>query len=131
MEEYFTYFVNNDCLICEDSHLLTELIEKFDFDIIKFKQENSYLPKIILNQRQPIRFLASFIAACKANCPVFLSNPDWGKQEWQQVFDLVKPDIIWSIEESLMPNAQCPMPHSPTPLTPNPPSCKIKTTNRS
>ncbi len=115
MEEYFTYFVNNDCLICEDSHLLTELIEKFDFDIIKFKQENSYLPKIILNQRQPIRFLASFIAACKANCPVFLSNPDWGKQEWQQVFDLVKPDIIWSIEESLMPNAQCPMPHAQSP----------------
>ena len=39
MEEYFTYFVNNDCLICEDSHLLTELIEKFYLEIIKFKQE--------------------------------------------------------------------------------------------
>ncbi len=99
MEEHFKYFVNNDCLICEDSHLLTELIEKFDFEIIKFKQEYSYLPKIILNERQPIRFLASFIAACKANCPVFLCNPDWGKQEWQQVFDLVKPDIIWGTSQ--------------------------------
>ena len=99
MEEYFTYFVNNDCLICGDSHLLTGLIEKFDFEIIKFKQENSYLPKIILKERQAVYFLASFIAACKANCPVFLCNPDWGKQEWQQVFDLVKPDIIWGISQ--------------------------------
>ncbi|WP_414618923.1 2-succinylbenzoate--CoA ligase [Calothrix sp. CCY 0018] len=115
MEEYFTYFVNNDCLICEDNHSLTELIEKFYLDIIKFKQENSYLPKIILNQCQPVRFLASFIAACKANCPVFLCNPDWGKQEWQQVFDLVKPDIIWSIEDSLITHAQCPMPNSQFP----------------
>lgn len=115
MEEYFTYFVNNDCLICEDSHLLTELIEKFDLDIIKFKQEYSYLPKIILNERQPVYFLASFIAACKANCPVFLCNPDWGKQEWQQVFDLVKPDIIWSIEESPIPNAPCPIPNPQSP----------------
>ncbi|MGB6299775.1 MAG: AMP-binding protein, partial [Rivularia sp. (in: cyanobacteria)] len=106
MEEYFTNFVNNDCLICENSHLLTELIEKFDLEIIKFKQENYYLPKILLNERQPTRFLALFIAACKANCPVFLCNPDWGKQEWQQVFDLVKPDI---------PNAQFPIPHAQSP----------------
>ncbi|MDZ8257818.1 2-succinylbenzoate--CoA ligase [Nostoc sp. ChiQUE01b] len=54
-------------------------------------------PKIILAEREPLRFLASFIAACAANCPVFLCNPDWGTQEWQQVFDLVKPDIIWGI----------------------------------
>ncbi|MBD0388398.1 MAG: hypothetical protein ICV54_18325, partial [Nostoc sp. C3-bin3] len=51
-------------------------------------------PKIILAEREPVRFLASFIAACAANCPVFLCNPDWGTQEWQQVFDLVQPDII-------------------------------------
>ena len=143
MEEDFTYFVNNDCLICEDSHLLTELTEKLDLDIIKFKQEYSYLPKIILNERQPIRFLASFIAACKANCPIFLCNPDWGKQEWQQVFDLVKPDIIWGIREKGtfascfldnfikkparnidIPNAQSPMPHAPCPI-PNPQSPHI------
>ncbi len=52
-------------------------------------------PKIILAERLPERFLAGFIAACTANCQVFLCNPDWGTQEWQQVFDLVQPDIIW------------------------------------
>ncbi|MEM6402665.1 MAG: AMP-binding protein, partial [Cyanobacteria bacterium P01_D01_bin.116] len=97
MEENFKYFVINSCLICQDSHLLAELIEKFDLDIIKFKQEHSFLPKIILNERQPVYFLAGFIAATRANCPVFLCNPDWGKQEWLQIFDLVKPDIIWGM----------------------------------
>ncbi len=99
MEEYFKYFINNDCLICEDSYLLTKLIEKLYLDIIKFKEEHFYLPKIILNERQSVHFLAGFIAACRANCPVFLCNPDWGKQEWLQVFDLIKPDIIWGIED--------------------------------
>ena len=111
MEEYFTYFVNNYCLICEDSLLVTELIEKFDSEIIKFKQEYSYLPKIILNERQPTNFLAGFIAACKANCPVFLCNPDWGKQEWQQVFDLVKPDIIWGMKHDVV-EASCSLDNS-------------------
>ncbi|MEH2183031.1 2-succinylbenzoate--CoA ligase [Nostoc sp.] len=74
-------------------------------------------PKIILAEREPLRFLASFIAACAANCPIFLCNPDWGTQEWQQVFDLVKPDIIWGIgnQKSGIKNEnnyQCPMPNA-------------------
>ncbi|MEM9922551.1 MAG: 2-succinylbenzoate--CoA ligase [Cyanobacteria bacterium P01_D01_bin.50] len=98
MEENLKYFVDNDCLICEDSHLFTQLVEKFYLDIIKFQQKYSDLPKIILNQRQPVYFLAGFIAACQAKSPIFLCNPDWGKQEWHEVFDLVKPDIIWGTE---------------------------------
>jgi O-succinylbenzoic acid--CoA ligase len=35
------------------------------------------------------------MAATAAGCPVFLCNPDWVKAEWQQVFDLVQPDLIW------------------------------------
>ena len=119
MEENFTYFVNNHCLICENSHLFIKLIEKFDLDIIQFQQKHSFLPKIILNERDPVRFLAGFLAACRANCPVFLCNPDWGKQEWQQVFDLVKPDIIWGIEDIAIeidiPHAPCPMPNAQSP----------------
>jgi O-succinylbenzoic acid--CoA ligase len=40
-----------------------------------------------------LRFLAGFIAACVTGCPVFC-NPSWVKQEWQQVFKLVQPDLI-------------------------------------
>ena len=75
-------------------------------------------PKILLAEREPLRFLASFIAACAANCPIFLCNPDWGTQEWQQVFDLVQPDIIlgmghgaWNIGNQNN-NIQCPLPNS-------------------
>ncbi len=95
MEDNFKYFVNNDCLICENSHLLIQLIKQFDFEIIQFQKKYSCLPKIILNERESVGFLAAFLSACRANCQVFLCNPDWGKQEWLQVFDLVKPDIIW------------------------------------
>ncbi|MEM7715107.1 MAG: 2-succinylbenzoate--CoA ligase [Cyanobacteria bacterium P01_A01_bin.68] len=98
MEGNFEYFVNNNCLVCEDSYLLSKLIEKFDLEIIRFRQKYSYPPQIILNERQPVYFLAGFIAACKANCSVFLCNPDWKEQEWLQILDLVKPDIIWGIK---------------------------------
>ena len=52
-------------------------------------------PQIIfIAESEPIQFIASFIAACAANCQIFLCNPNWVKSEWQQVFDLVQPDII-------------------------------------
>ncbi|MDY6899047.1 MAG: 2-succinylbenzoate--CoA ligase [Cyanobacteriota bacterium] len=102
MEGNFKYFVNNNCLICEDSYLLAPLIEKLDLDIAKFKQEHCYLPKIILNERRPTHFVAGFIAACRANCSVFLCNPDWKQQEWLQILDLVKPDIIWGMQEQVV-----------------------------
>lgn len=52
-------------------------------------------PQIIfLAESEPVQFIASFIAACAAKCQIFLCNPNWVKSEWQQVFDLVQPDII-------------------------------------
>ncbi|MEG4984297.1 2-succinylbenzoate--CoA ligase [Microcoleus sp. BR0-C5] len=64
-------------------------------------------PKICIAEPEPVQFLASFIAARAAKCPIFLCNPNWVKQEWQQVFDLVQPDLILG---------QCPLaitPHIP------------------
>ncbi len=79
-------------------------------------------PKIILAEREPLRFIASFIAACAANCSVFLCNPDWGTQEWQQVFDLVQPDIIWGellhTPTPSLPHSPLPTPHSPLIMIP-------------
>ncbi|MCM0589068.1 MAG: 2-succinylbenzoate--CoA ligase [Gloeotrichia echinulata IR180] len=61
-----------------------------------FQEIAEYPPqKILLSEPNPIRFLASFIAACSTNHHVFLANPSWGLSEWQQVFELVKPDIVW------------------------------------
>ncbi|MES1023645.1 2-succinylbenzoate--CoA ligase [Gloeocapsa sp. BRSZ] len=76
-------------LLCENSDRLPQLIEEISSQI-QFQQNS----KVLLAEREPVRFLASFIAAYTAGYPIFLCNPDWGNYEWQQVFDLVQPDII-------------------------------------
>ncbi|HAX76872.1 MAG TPA: 2-succinylbenzoate-CoA ligase [Cyanobacteria bacterium UBA11372] len=69
---------------------------------LKQKSHLNTPPKIILAERNPIKFIAGFIAAVAANCPVFLCNPDWVEAEWQQVFELVQPDLILGQEAENM-----------------------------
>ncbi|MEH2274998.1 MAG: 2-succinylbenzoate--CoA ligase [Nostoc sp.] len=83
----------DDWLIGYNSREFNQIAQELYLELIQLSACGTP-PKIILAEREPLRFLASFIAACAANCPVFLCNPDWGTQEWQQVFDLVQPDII-------------------------------------
>ncbi|MEH2436152.1 MAG: 2-succinylbenzoate--CoA ligase [Nostoc sp.] len=125
----------NDWLIGYNSRQFNQIAQEL---YLQLTQLSAYRipPKIILAEREPVRFLASFIAACAANCPVFLCNPDCGTQEWQQVFDLVKPDIIWGMEnrEWGIGNRNCKeitiispsSPHSPLP-TPHSPLILIPT----
>ncbi|MEH2391493.1 MAG: 2-succinylbenzoate--CoA ligase [Nostoc sp.] len=110
----------DDWLIGYNSHEFNQIAQELYFELTQLSAWRTP-PKIILAEREPLRFLASFIAACAANCPVFLCNADWGTQEWQQVFDLVQPDIIWGIgnRESGIGNGknyQCPIPHAPCPM---------------
>ncbi|MBD2079775.1 2-succinylbenzoate--CoA ligase [Leptolyngbya sp. FACHB-17] len=56
-------------------------------------------PVILLCDRDPVQFLAGFVAACSVPCQVFLCNPDWGETEWQQVLELVKPSLFWGTSE--------------------------------
>ncbi|WP_298921056.1 2-succinylbenzoate--CoA ligase [uncultured Nostoc sp.] len=110
----------DDWLIGYNSSEFNQVAQELYFELTQLSAWRTP-PKIILAEREPLRFLASFIAACAANCPVFLCNPDWGTQEWQQVFDLVQPDIIWGIgnRESGIGNGnnyQCPIPHAPCPM---------------
>ena len=86
---------NNGWFIGHDHHKFSQLAEQLYLELIQLVQQGTP-PKIILAQSEPVHFLAGFIAACAASCPVFLCNPNWVKQEWQQVFELVQPDIIWS-----------------------------------
>lgn len=57
---------------------------------------NKNYPKIIISESDPILFLSAFMAAVTAKCPVFLCNPQWGQQEWTQVYQLVKPNLLIS-----------------------------------
>lgn len=61
-----------------------------------FTTQNQF-PRILLCQTDPIEFLAGFIAACIAECPVFLGNPNWSSAEWQQVLALVQPHEVWGM----------------------------------
>jgi len=91
--DYLNNLNENDWLIGYDSSQFNQLVQELYLELIQLSASETS-PKIILAEREPLRFLASFLAACAANCPVFLCNPDWGTQEWQQVFDLVQPDIV-------------------------------------
>lgn len=53
-------------------------------------------PRVLLVQSNPLEFLAGFMAACLCECPVFLGNPSWRAQEWQQVLTLAQPHLVWS-----------------------------------
>ncbi len=88
--DYIKNLKNDDWLIAGDRFSFQQLFEKFYLELLAYKTPL----KILLAEREPVRFLAGFMAACAANCQVFLCNPDWGKQEWQEVFNLVQPDLI-------------------------------------
>ncbi|MEO0853843.1 MAG: 2-succinylbenzoate--CoA ligase, partial [Cyanobacteria bacterium J06648_11] len=60
-------------------------------------------PRLLICDHDPAQFLAGFLAACIAECPVFLGNPDWGEREWQQVEEIARPQAIWG-DCSLSPN---------------------------
>ncbi len=104
----------SDWLICERDHLFPLITKQRYLELMQFSNGKTP-PKILIAEPEPVKFLASFLAACQASCPVFLCNPNWGQQEWEQVFNLVKPDIIWGMGEQ-----QRSFPHSPPP--PLPPS---------
>ena len=51
--------------------------------------------KIFITEKERIMFLAAYIAGVMARADIFLCNPAWGKQEWQQVHSLAVPDLIF------------------------------------
>ncbi len=108
MENLLDKLKKDDWLICHRSQELPEIATEL---YLKFTQLSN--PKIIIAERSPVRFLASFIAAVASKCLVFLCNPDWSQQEWKQVFNLVQPDIVLGIDDnfskSSIPDFQLPI----------------------
>ena len=95
MENLLDNVQNHKWLICDHSQELPRIATELYLKITQLST-----PKIMIAERSPVRFIASFIAACAAKCPVFLCNPDWGKDEWEQVFNLVQPDIVLGRENN-------------------------------
>ncbi|AKG22312.1 2-succinylbenzoate--CoA ligase [Calothrix sp. 336/3] len=89
-------------LICAENHLLPEYVQSY-YQELKIYNSQGISPQIILAEKNPVRFLAGFLAANMANCNIFLGNYDWGEREWEQVVNLVEPDIIWGIDNREIP----------------------------
>ncbi|MEG4799817.1 2-succinylbenzoate--CoA ligase [Microcoleus sp. ARI1-B5] len=81
-------------LIGGDSGEFARIVDR-QLQQITQNQSRETPPKICLAEPEAVQFLASFTAARAAKCQIFLCNPNWVKQEWEQVFDLVQPDLIW------------------------------------
>jgi len=77
-----------------DRQALINLAEERYEAIVQYPKN---YPTILISELNPLYFLASFIAATTAHCPVFLANPSWTELEWQQLFQQVNPDLIWGI----------------------------------
>ncbi|MDJ0553350.1 MAG: 2-succinylbenzoate--CoA ligase [Microcoleaceae cyanobacterium MO_207.B10] len=98
MNQILNYLsANSDLLIGSNSNYFYRISqEKFAELIKKLNSENplNNQIQIFISEPKPTEFITSFVAAVAAGAQVFLCNPNWGEQEWQQVFDLVQPDII-------------------------------------
>lgn len=94
-------------LIGYDSEKFRDLTERLYQTLIR-RIQDGILPKVLLVEADPVRFLAGFMAACAANCPIFLGNPGWVKREWQQVLDLAQPNLIWGTSPGLLPSQVLP-----------------------
>jgi o-succinylbenzoate---CoA ligase len=88
--EHLKQRINDNWLVGYDSAELLSLIE-----ILTNEFSYPVPQKILIAESDPVDFLASFIAATSLQHHVFLCNPGWGESEWQQVFELVNPDIVW------------------------------------
>jgi O-succinylbenzoic acid--CoA ligase len=91
----FNQRLTQNWLIGYPQETLNELIEQ------RLRQVSNWDSpvRVLLAERNPVRFLAGFIAACARNAHLFLGNPDWSLGEWQSVVDMVQPDLVWKGEE--------------------------------
>lgn len=97
--EHLLQLQNNHWLLTDHPHDFLSLAHSYYQELTPFI-EQGITPKILLNDPEPIQFLAKFLATTAADLPVFLGNHQWGNQEWQQVKRLVQPNFIWEDELS-------------------------------
>lgn len=58
-------------------------------------QQSKKKPAIFIVETEPINFITTFLAGIISEVNLFLCNPGWQIQEWQQVLRLVQPDLIF------------------------------------
>lgn len=75
-------------------------------------------PRVLLSEPDPVKFLAHFIAAWAADCPIALANPTWAEAEWQQALELLQPNLILGNRPAPASNFQASLEPAPLILIP-------------
>lgn len=91
-----------------------EILEIFKgyFNRINEGHKKGESPIVFLGEKKTERFVAAFFASIASRGCLFLLNPLWQKQEWQQVNVIAKPDIVLGIVPQIQPE-QIPEENSP------------------
>ena len=87
---------NNNLLIKNSNHELYELTHARLQQIQSLTTQHQGKLKVVIVESQPIKFLATFLAAVIAGVDLFLCDRHWQQQEWQQVLSLVQPDLVFA-----------------------------------
>lgn len=77
------------------SYNLSRSLQKITIQLQELKLDIETIPHVILVESDPIKFITYFFAGIISEVNLFLCDPNWQSQEWEQVFKLVKPDLIW------------------------------------
>ncbi|HEY9907512.1 MAG TPA: 2-succinylbenzoate--CoA ligase [Thermosynechococcaceae cyanobacterium] len=116
---YLQQRANDDWLVGYDSHEFFVLSDRL---YQEYGTTTRSAPlKILLAEPDAFQFLAHFIAACAAECHVFLANPNWVQAEWQQVLELVQPDRVVGIVQTALVKQREVLGKVQFPSTPFPP----------
>ncbi len=85
---------NSQGLVGFASYNLSRSLQKISIQLQELKSQTNNIPSVILVEPDPLKFIVYFFAGIISGVDLFLCDPDWQTQEWQQVFNLVKPDLI-------------------------------------
>ena len=85
---------NSQGLVGFASYNLSRSLQKISIQLQELKSQTNNIPSVILVESDPLKFIVYFFAGIISGVDLFLCDPDWQTQEWQQVFNLVKPDLI-------------------------------------
>lgn len=68
---------------------------KYAGDLISGKIKECRKRGVFICSKDPNEFMECFLAAAFLGVPVFLGNPNWKENEWEQVFEQVSPALIF------------------------------------
>ena len=85
----------NDFLELQNNQNIKLLYQEKILELERLKTEISHIPNVLIVEASASSFIADFLAGIVTEVNLFLGNPYWQNSEWQQVFHVVKPDLIW------------------------------------